>query len=161
MIRKKELLDAFDDSWRFRWESLDNKLEGLSAEEAMYQHPMYIDEPVEVEHPAAGTILWHVIHLANVYYWYHSVMRERPNTPKEINLPMARSLEEAVSNLRRERQEFRNYVETLTEEQLDEKHFDGRTPLLITRMMSRHDAWHTSQIAVIRRLYRTRERYDK
>lgn len=156
MGRKGEVLAAFDDSWRYRWESLDKKLEDVTDEEARYQHPMYADLPVEAEHPPEGTILWNLVHLANVYRWYRIVMSERPNEPTVADLPLAQSLEEARTNLRESRQLFRDYVASLTEEQLDEKHFDGRTPLLITRMMPRHDAWHTANITIIRRLYRTR-----
>lgn len=156
LTRKDELLAAFDDSWRFRWESLDKKLEDVTDEEALYQHPMYAGIPIEAEHPPEGTILWHVVHMANVYRWYRKVMSERPNEPTVTDLPLAASLAIARENLKTSRQEFRNYVETLTEDQLDEKHFDGRTPLMITRMMVRHDAWHTAGITIIRRLYRTR-----
>ena len=156
MGRKEELLAAFDDSWRFRWESLDKKLEDITDEEARYLHPMYADEPLEAEHPPEGTILWHVVHLANVYRWYMVVIRERPAEPTVTDLPLAKSLEEARANLRESRLQFRDYVASLTEEQLDEKHFDGRTPLWIIRMMPRHDAWHTAHITMIRRLYRYR-----
>lgn len=156
MGRKDEVLAAFDDSWRYRWESLDKKLEDVTDEEARYQHAMYADLPVEAEHPPEGTILWNLVHLANVYRWYRMVMSERPNEPTVADLPLAKSLEEARTNLSESRQLFRDYVASLTEEQLDEKHFDGRTPLLITRMMPRHDAWHTANITIIRRLYRAR-----
>jgi hypothetical protein len=156
MTRKEELLAAFDDSGRFGWESLDKKLEGVSPEEALYQHPMYAGEPLEAEHPPEGTILWHLVHLANVYRWYLGVIEARPQEPEIADFPLAKSLEESRMNLRISRQKFRDHIALLPEEALDEPHFDGRTPLLITRMMSRHDAWHTAQIAVLRRLYRTR-----
>jgi len=156
MTRKDELLGAFDDSWRFGWESLDKKLEGVSAEEALYLHPMYADEPLEAEHPPEGTILWHLVHMANGYKWYLGVIEARPQKPEIADLPLARSLDEARENLRIWRQKFRDYIAALPEEALDEPHFDGRTPLLIARMMPRHDAWHTSHITMIRRLYRNR-----
>src|SRR5688572_20181792 len=100
MRRKEELLAAFDDSWRFRWESLDKKLEDVTEVEALYQHLMYADEPQEDEHPPSGTILWNLVHLANVYRWYLTVMRERPNEPQVTDLPLAKSLEEARANLK-------------------------------------------------------------
>jgi hypothetical protein len=156
MTRKEELLASFDDSWRFGWESLDKKLDGVTAEESLYLHPMYADEPLEAEHPPEGTILWHLVHLANVYKWYLGVIEARPQKPEIADLPLARSIAEARENLRICRQKFRDHVAALSEEALDEPHFDGRTPLLITRMMTRHDAWHTAQITVLRRLYRTR-----
>src|SRR6185503_1702694 len=154
--RKEELLGAFDDSWRYSWESLDKRLEEVTPEEALYQHPMHAGLPVEAEHPPEGTILWNVVHLANVYKWYLGVIEARPQKPEIADLPLAGALEEARENLKVWRKKYRDCIAALPDEALDEPHFDGRTPLLITRMMPRHDAWHTAFITLMRRLYRTR-----
>jgi hypothetical protein len=156
MTRKEEMLAAYDDAWSWRWESLTAALNGISEEEAAYQHPIYSDVEREVGHPPSGSILWHVVHLAHCYRYYVSTIERRPEAPEAFPPPEAHLLAEAISNLKQYRVELRNAIASVKEEELDDAVSDYKTVAQLARMTVRHDAWHASQIVVARRLYRMR-----
>ncbi len=158
MTRKDELLAAFDDAWGHKWESLESALNGATEEEVMYRHYSYADEPPEEEHPPAGTILWHLVHLAHCYRNYAVRIEHRPHKQEDLPAPSAGSLSEAIDNLKRYRKELRKAIERVPEPALEEKLPSGEPIASFVRSVVRHDAWHAAQIVVVRRLWRTREK---
>lgn len=161
MTRKDEILAAFDDAWdaELNWESLGGILQNISEEEAAFQHPIYSDVAQEVGFPPNGTILWHIAHLTHCYRWYKAAIEERPNTPADFDpIPLA-DLQSSIRDLKRCRDEFRETIASLPDEALDEMLYYKRPAITLARSTVRHDAWHASQIAVAKRLYRMRERH--
>ncbi len=156
MTCKEELLASFDEAWSDAWESLESVTKNLTEEEALYQHPSYSDVPLEEGHPPSGTVLWHLVHLAHCYRHYCNVIRERPAQPADPPVPEAHSVQEALDNLRHYRLELRNTIAALTEEELEDKLYHEKSIAKFARAIVRHDAWHGGQIAVARRLFRSR-----
>src|SRR4051812_47111437 len=107
MNRIDEILAAYDDALSHSWESLDATLQSVTEEESCYQDPIYADVEREEGHPPSGTILWHLVHLANCYQWHKLVIDQRPNKPDEIAPPEANSLTEAIEHLKRDRAALR------------------------------------------------------
>jgi len=158
MTSKEELLAEFDEAWSHPWESLGAILKDVSEEEAWYQHKIYAKEEREEGHSPSGTILWHLVHLGQCYRWYRSWISSRPNKPSEVLPPEATSLAEGIVNVKLCRDELRDCLSSLSEEQLNEKLYGGKTVIDLARASVRHDAWHGGQIAVAKRLYRMREK---
>ncbi|HET6400349.1 MAG TPA: DinB family protein [Candidatus Kapabacteria bacterium] len=156
MTRKEEILAAFDDAWGYKWESLESVLNGITEEAAAYQHPIYSEVEREEGYPPAGTILWHLVHLAHCYRHYAGTIEQRPKEREEMPVPEANSLAEAISNLKRYRAELQSAIASVPEDRLDDEVFDYDTVAYLVRMIVRHDAWHASQIAVAKRMYRMR-----
>jgi len=157
MTRKSEILASFDDAWGDPiCESLTLALTGVTEASAVYQHPIYSDTKQEEDDPPAGTILWHLVHLAHCYGSYASTIARRPEAAEDTSPPIARSLAEAISNLKRDREGLRNAIAAVPESQLDDKVTDYDSVAQLVRMIVRHDAWHASQIAVMKRMYRMR-----
>jgi uncharacterized damage-inducible protein DinB len=157
MTRKEEVLAAFDEAWSDPiCESLVLALDGVTEEMAAYQHSIYSEVEGEDSYPPAGTILWHLVHLAHCYRSYASAVTRRPAEPSEVSPPLASSLGEAILNLKRDRETFWNAIATVSEGQLDDKVFNYKTVAHLLRMSVRHDAWHAAQIAVVKRMYRMR-----
>lgn len=151
-------LAAFDDAWSHAWESLSAVLEGVSEEEAYWQAPCYALDPVEDGWPSPGTIAWQIAHLAHCKGYYAAVIRDRamnaspptePRTPLQ-GLPAERAALKAAHALQRDA------MEEVGDEDLGQL-ASGKMPLgEFLAMTTRHDAWHAAQIALARRLYRTR-----
>lgn len=158
MTRKDELLTSYDAAWSREWESLQSVLKNLTEEESRYQHPAYAEESLEDGYPPAGSVLWYLIHLPHCYRHYVNIIRERPAKPNVPATPESNTLEQAIANLLHDRAVLRDTIAMLTEDELDEKlYYDGTVADLV-RGTVRHDAWHGGQIALARRLYRTRDR---
>lgn len=151
---KEELLAAFDDALSYQWESLDAAIRDVSENEAWYQHPAYLGEPCDEGYPPVGTILWHLVHLAHCYRYYRANILERPNAVDDPPAPAAKTLDDAMVNLRRYRSELRETIVSLRDDQFAErlKNYDSVSEQM--RMMIRHDAWHGGQISMIKRLHR-------
>jgi hypothetical protein len=156
MSQKEVLLAAFDDTLSYPEESLEYILRDLTEEEARYQHLSYDSEPPEENYPPAGTALWHLVHLAHCYKHYVNKIEYRPNQPPDILAPAADSLLEAIQNLRTHRARLRETFAALPESAFDEPIANYPSIAAFMRMVTRHDAWHSGQIAVVRRLFRTR-----
>ncbi|HZK76344.1 MAG TPA: DinB family protein [Candidatus Kapabacteria bacterium] len=157
MTRKSEILAAFEDAWSDPiCESLTLALNGVPEESVSYQHPIYSDTKQEEDYPPAGTILWHLVHLAHCYRSYTSTIARRPEAPEDTSPPTSSSLAEAILNLKRDREGLRNAIAAVPEDQLDDNVFDYDSVAQLVRMIVRHDAWHASQIAVVKRMYRMR-----
>lgn len=156
LTRKEEIVASFDDVLSHPWESVELSLKGVSEEEALYQHPAYSREEREAGYPLSGSVFWHVVHLAHCYLCYADIIRSRPTRHAEPPPPEAENFQEGIANLKLCRADLRESISDLTEDQFDEKIYDGRTVSGLIRMIIRHDAWHGGQIAVAKRLYRMR-----
>lgn len=157
MTQKEELLAAFDDVWSHRWESFETTIKDVSAEESLYQDPIYASEIQEAGDPPPGTIIWQAAHLAHCYKDYEERIRIRPEKPKNVEPPPVETLEEGITQIRFYRNKLRDVIASLPDEALEEKVSNGDTVARFVRMITRHDAWHTSQIAIARRLYHFRK----
>ena len=154
MTQKEELLTAFDEAWSFKWESIESVLNDISDEEALYQHPSYSNLQQEESHPPPGTILTLLVHLADCYGYYRALIIHRPemlNVPPPLE---AGNMKVAMSNLMLRRLELREAIDSLAEAQFEEKIYNHKSVAQLIRMLIRHDAWHSGQIALIKRLYR-------
>jgi uncharacterized damage-inducible protein DinB len=158
MTRKSELLAAFDAAWDANWESLSAALKDVTEEEALFQHPVYSDAKKRTGFPANGSILWHVVHLAECYRLYVRMIEQRPHEPEDAEAPKISTLQEGIAYLKDERAALRHAIDALDDTQLDEMLYYGKPILSLCRGTVRHDAWHGGQIVVARRLYRMRER---
>jgi hypothetical protein len=156
MTQKDELLAAYDAVWSADWESLWSVLPKVTEEEAHFQHPIYSDVEREEGHPPSGTIMWHLVHLSHCYRWYKLVIEQRPNTPEDPGPPPGATLAEAIESLKKYRDELRETIANVPEEALEEKLYYDKPVVALCRSTVRHDAWHASQIAVARRLYKHR-----
>ncbi len=154
MTQKEELLTAFDEAWSFKWESIESVLGDISNEEALYQHPSYANLQQEESHPPPGTILTLLVHLTDCYGYYRALIIHRPEM---LNVPApleASNMKVAMVNLALRRLELREAIDSLAEQQLEEKIYNHKSVAQLIRMLIRHDAWHSGQIALIKRLYR-------
>ena len=118
--------------------------------------PSYAAEPLEENYPPAGTILWHLVHLAHCYKHYVNKIEQRPKQPQDILAPEAGSLEEALQNLKSYRLRLRDTFASLSDEAFNEPIASYRDVATFARMVIRHDGWHAGQIAVIRRIVRSK-----
>ena len=156
MTRKEELLAGYDDVGSHRWESMDSIFKNISEEEATYQHDSYLTAERYPGDPLPGTILWYVHHLAHCYRHYIDVITQHPIKPEDPSPPAIVPFDQMLVVMRGSRQALRDAVAAVPEDALDEKVYNGDSIAMFVRMVTRHDAWHLGQIAVARRLYRTR-----
>jgi uncharacterized damage-inducible protein DinB len=144
-------LRQLDDAWRHRWESLMPVLDGVTEQEAAWQAPCYRSEPASA--PPAGTILWQVDHLTRCKRAYTGALHGRSPEPHEA----ARTFAEALERLEDAHRVQRETIASLAEADLDRQVEDGMTVAEFLTSTIRHDTWHAAQIAVARRLWRTRD----
>lgn len=156
MTRKDELLAIFDDVWSHRWESIDSIFKDITDEEANFQHESYRDAEQYPGDPLPGTVLWYVHHLAHCYRYYTDVIRMRPEKPEHPLPPEIMPVADLLAVMRQNRQQLRHAIERVPEDDLDDTVCNGDSVAMFVRMVARHDAWHSGQAAVARRLYRTR-----
>jgi uncharacterized damage-inducible protein DinB len=151
-------LRQFDDAWSHSYESVHYALGGVTEDEAFYQAPCYAAEEHEEGWPAPGTIAWQVAHLTHckrhyTNYFVQAGAPDRPEveswTPVETFAEMRALLEAAHAAQRAEMAAF-------TDEQLDLTAGNGMPFREFLAMSIRHDTWHGAQIAVARRLFRSR-----
>lgn len=156
MSEKEILLAGFDEGWSYQWESFELVTKDLTEEEAQYQHPVYANEKQEEGWPPMGSILWQLAHLEYWYRYYLHCFEQRPNVRREFPpvLPVS-TLDEAMERLLSTRATLRKTMTELPEiafsEMINAKFRVGD----FVRMILRHDTWHSSQISVARRLYRS------
>jgi hypothetical protein len=156
LTEKQTLLAAFDDAWSHKWESFEGVTKDLTEEEVQFQHPAYVDEKQEDGWPLPGTILWQLVHI-EYWYTYYIECLERP-TDTSSTLPQVNAkstLAEAMQQLLATRKTLRDRIHDLPDEGLDFMLLGRIRTGEFIRMIIRHDAWHSSQIAVARRLYRS------
>lgn len=148
------LVQALNDAWTHKYESLEPLLENLTEEMASYQHAVYADSPREEPWPAHGSIKWHLAHMA---YWseYYLAQLQQWGEPRQTTPPEFEShaLPYLLDRMRNAHQAVVEHVQSLSDDQLDS--LTGSTTLQTYILMcARHDTWHASQIAVAKRLYR-------
>lgn len=151
------LLQAMDHAWDHPFESLDYILYGLDEEEALWRAQAWQAEPREEGFPPPGTILFHLVHLAHCKGFYAQVLRQLPAKPQDPTPPQAETLAQALAVLEDAHTELRAALAELAPESVTAKIFNGKTVSEFVHGTVRHDAWHGGQIAVLRRLYRTRD----
>jgi uncharacterized damage-inducible protein DinB len=157
MSQVVQLLRAFDDSWSHGCESLCSVLQGVSSEEASWQHCSYAAEPLVENLPEPGTIRWHVAHLEHCARHYAAVICERPIEHEPLTAPPALvDLAELIDRLECSRLLLRSEIEKLSDLELQGPCARGMDVAEFLRMAVRHETWHAGQIVVIRRLYRQR-----
>jgi len=151
-------LRALDDAWAHDWESIQTVLRSVGEEEAAYQAPCYRGVKQDAGWPLPGTILWQIAHLAWAKEHYAECLRHRrePKSPKEHERRPAGSLAEELLALKVAHANERAEVAACADAELGER-VGGRMLLAeFLSLVARHDAWHASQIAVARRLWRER-----
>ncbi len=151
-------LAQFDHAWDHRWESLTGALAGVAPEEATWQAACYAGEAREPGWPAPGTVHWQVAHLAHCKRYYAAVIRARgaPARPEVEPRPGERSFAEDVADLRATHADLRRAIAECGAHELGVAVGGGMDLAEFLAMAIRHDAWHAAQIAVARRLWRTR-----
>ncbi len=160
-------LRELDDAWEHPWESVRVALDGVEEDEAAWQHPSYAADPGAMAGedgvwpegwPPAGTVRWHVAHLAACKRDYACVIRDRGGpvdrsdaafTPGDSLAADLAALQEAHAWLRRE-------IAALTPAELERSVNESSSVGAFLPAVIRHDPWHAGQIAMVRRLYRTR-----
>jgi len=144
-------LVQLDHAWRHEWESLMSVLDGVTEEEAAWQAPCYRGAAVGAEEPPAGTIRWHVTHLAHCKREYTARLRgDREARSPTLPRRPTHNLAEDLAELEAAHQDQRAALQALSESEW--------TPTVAEFVAGtiRHDVWHGGQIAVARRLWRTR-----
>lgn len=152
------LLLAFDHASSHRWESLQEALKGVTPEEAAWQAPAYADAEHEAGWPRPGTIHWQVAHIAHCKRYYADVLTQRDRAGRPPAPPRPPDLDWAAEQAELEAAHTaqRASIAALTDADLATRVGDAMSVAEFVAMCTRHDAWHASQIAVARRLYRTR-----
>jgi uncharacterized damage-inducible protein DinB len=156
LTEKQTLLAAFDDARSHKWESFDHVTKDLTEAEVQFVHPIYAEEKQEEGWPTPGSILWHLVHMEYWYRYYIDCL-EKPTEDSPLPTPdSAATLETAMEKLNATRKTLRNRISDIPDEGLD---FSLRGRIRtgeFIRMIIRHDSWHSAQIALARRLFRTR-----
>ena len=151
------LLKAFDDTWSHEGESLRPLLEGVTDHEAAWQHESYVDAQDAKGLTQPGTIRWHVGHLEQCSRRYVQILRTRPVAENPvIPAPALTTLSDMVHRFETVRHELRAEIARIEDADLTAPCRAAMTFDEFVLMVIPHEAWHAGQIAVIRRLYRTR-----
>ena len=158
MTGAEAFLRQFDDSWEHRRESLQATLRDVTEEEAAWQAACYEADEREEGWPPPGTIRWQVAHIAHCKRHFAAYIRgpgatERPPVP--VRKPTT-TLAEGRAELAGAHAEQREAIAALSGPDLEKTVGNGMTVGEFLAMAIRHDTWHTAQIAVARRLWRTR-----
>ena len=153
------LLQMFDDNWSHQCESLRSILQGVTSEESLWQGPAYAAEPFVQGLPEPGTIRWQVAHLEHCARHYTEILRKRPIAREPATPPPGiAELPELINRLECARRLLREEIQRLSEVDLDGPCAREMGVAEFVRLVIRHEAWHAGQLAVIRRLYRQRNR---
>jgi uncharacterized damage-inducible protein DinB len=146
-------LVALDNAWSHDWESLMSVVEGVTEEEAAWQAPCYRAEPRRADAPPPGSIRWHVVHIAECKMSYTLRLRGNVEARSPDVPPLGtRTFAGDLAALREAHRAERAAIEAFPD--------DAFTPTVCDFLANiiRHDIWHGGQIAVARRLFRTRDR---
>ncbi len=156
MTAVDQILQAFDNAWAHKWESLASVLEGVAEAEARWQADAYAAEAPEAGWPPPGTIAWQVAHVAHCKRHYTDVVRARADSEApavEPRVPLS-SLAEERAALEAAHAAQREAIASVQDVDLPAVAC-GKMPLgEFLAMATRHDTWHAAQIAVVRRIYR-------
>ena len=148
----------FDHAWDHRWESLTQVLVGVDEVEAAWQALGYADVEREAGWPSPGTVHGQVAHIAHCKRYYALMISQRDHSGRPPAPPRTPDLTYAqeVAELQAAHAAQRAALATLTDADLDGRVGNAMGVAEFVAMCTRHDAWHAAQIAVARRLYRTR-----
>ena len=158
MTGVEAFLRQLDDSWEHKWESLSAVLATVEEDEADWQAPCYAEEEQEEGWPPPGTVRWQVAHVAHCKRHYTDFIKapgssERPPVPAR---KPTESFAEDRAELAAAHAEQRDAIASLSESDLELSVGNGMRLDVFLAMAIRHDSWHAAQIAVARRLWRTR-----
>ena len=159
MSDRDQLLRMLGEVWSHQDESVMTALKDVTPAEAQWQHPAYAVEEQMPSMPGPGTILWQIAHLAHCARHYAEILRRRPviNEPRTPP-PTASTLSDLLASMDRAHTALRAEIAALSEDDLSQACARGMVAEEFLRMVIRHAGWHAGQIAVVRRLYRTRGR---
>ncbi|MEM7167703.1 MAG: DinB family protein [Planctomycetota bacterium] len=149
-------VDAFllqlDELWDHDWESLASILRGVSHDEAGWAAPCYADAAdSEPSPPQAGSIWWHLHHIAICKRVYTAQIAAQPEPDALLAAP---SFEEEHARLQTIHDAQRQAIAALSDEDLDREVPGSGSLASFLATTLRHDIWHAGQIALVRRLYR-------
>jgi uncharacterized damage-inducible protein DinB len=131
-------------------------MKDVDDEMSRYQHPAYSSD-VDTEYNAkTGSIIWHIAHLAHCHLQYADVITGRPEVPAEPPFPNVDTLQGAVEQITLSRAKLRSAIESVSEDELTDKVCGGDSVAAYVQTILRHDAWHFGQMAVVKRLYRSK-----
>jgi hypothetical protein len=151
------VITALDDAHDHRWESMESALRGTGDDEAAWQPEAFREEPPEPGWPHAGTILWHVNHVANCASHYADCIEQRPIV--DVESPPWNPLStfaSALTALRSSHVRLRSIISRLPPTAMSEP-IRGDIPLdRFVAMAIRHVVWHAAQVALVRRFWRKR-----
>ncbi len=158
MTGVEAFLRQLDDAWEHKWESLSTVLAAVAEKEAEWQAPCYESEEQEKGWSPPGTIRWQVAHIAHCKRHYTDFIKapgssERPPVPTR---KPTESFDEDRKELRSAHAGERDAIASLSESHLELPVGNGMRLDIFLAMAIRHDTWHAAQIAVVRRLWRTR-----
>ncbi|MGF1669486.1 MAG: DinB family protein [Balneolaceae bacterium] len=113
------LLQAFDDAWSHKDESLYGVVRGLTPEEASWQHPAYSQEKPMPGLPIPGTILWQLAHLEHSARHYAAILEQRPvKEEPQTPPPEVESLAGLLAELASAQANLRAQIEQLSNQDL-------------------------------------------
>jgi uncharacterized damage-inducible protein DinB len=154
-----QLISSLNDSLFHRDESVLSALEGVSTEEATWQHPAYFMEAHWQGMPPTGTISWHAAHLVHSCDHYEAIIRERPvQHEPETRPPGIHDITELIDALRKAHEKLIRIVSAIPDSELSGDCARGMTLDEFLRMVIRHNAWHAGQIRLLRRLWQHNEK---
>jgi len=143
---------ALDNAWTHDWESLMPVLKGVTEEEAAWQAPCYRHEPRIPGAPPPGSIRWQVVHVAECKASYTLRLCGDREAPSPDVPPLATtSFTQDLAALREAHRAEREEIAAISDAELTPKLAEFLAGII------RHDTWHGGQIAVARRLWRTRD----
>jgi uncharacterized damage-inducible protein DinB len=139
-----------DDAWNHDFESLMSVLDGVSEEEAAWQPPCYHDVPMTPGWPAPGSIRWQVAHIAFYKREYAARISDRGGPTPDSSRTATTTFAEDLAELHAAHEAEREAITALSAPDLTSELGQFLAAII------RHDVWHAAQIAVVRRLWRTR-----
>ncbi|MCC6572534.1 MAG: DinB family protein [Planctomycetes bacterium] len=151
-----DMLALLDDTWSHRWESVTGAIKDLREDEAAFQHAAYAKEEREEGLPPPGTVLWYLAHMAHCNAFYAAMIRRRPAKPAEPDAQGLLTLKVCLGALERTHADLRAAVAELPDSAVNDVLGNGQPIHEFVRACARHECWHSAQIAVARRLWRTR-----
>ncbi len=152
------LLLSFDHALSHPFESLAEAIKGVTEEESVWQHPAYSREPHDEGFGRPGTILWFLNHLEYYHRYYTAVLRNRPNVKSpQVALPGELPLKQVLPALEDANAGLREAIATFSDDDLDRPCTQNQSTVEFVHSVVRHIAWHSGQIATIRRLYAHRD----
>ncbi len=149
-------LRQLNDLWGHEWESLTAVLRGLTEEEANWRAPCYAGLDATAGDAPPGSILWQIAHIASCKREYASMFGASPAEAASAPVTGLLDLSACLLELERAQAVERAAIAALRGSDLERPLPNGQTVARQIALALRHDAWHAGQIALARRLWRTR-----